>query len=165
MATLPDYQTPTGNFLHIDFNVSAKSLWVEPVYCCRKSIVEMTISKLNTYQHLQQHTHRQTDRQTDRHRPIGPSSSSSAGWSMMCLNIGSRNASVFPLPVLAMPMTSRPDMMAGIAWDWIGVGFSKPLLFTHSHTHAVSNHEDANNNKDVVRRRRCQLILVSDSHT
>ena len=38
-------------------------------------------------------------------------------------NIGRRNASVFPEPVLAMPITSRPDIMAGMACAWIGVGF------------------------------------------
>ena len=31
---------------------------------------------------------------------------------------------VFPEPVFATPITSRPDMMAGIAWAWIAVGFS-----------------------------------------
>ena len=60
--------------------------------------------------------------------PIGPSSSSSSGWSWMCLNIGSRKASVFPLPVLAIPIMSRPDMMTGTACAWIGVGFSKSCL-------------------------------------
>ncbi|TNN39442.1 hypothetical protein EYF80_050387 [Liparis tanakae] len=38
----------------------------------------------------------------------------------MCLNMGSRKAMVLPLPVLAMPMRSRPDMMAGMAWAWMG---------------------------------------------
>lgn len=61
---------------------------------------------------------------------IGPSDSSRGRWSMMCRNMGSRKAMVFPLPVLAMPMRSLPVMMAGIAWDWIGVGFSQPCLGT-----------------------------------
>lgn len=55
---------------------------------------------------------------------IGPSDSSNGLWSMMCRNMGSRKAMVFPLPVLAMPMRSRPDIMAGMAWAWMGVGFS-----------------------------------------
>jgi hypothetical protein len=41
--------------------------------------------------------------------PIGPSISSGDGWSMMCRNIGRRKASVFPLPVLAIPIKSRPE--------------------------------------------------------
>lgn len=40
--------------------------------------------------------------------PIGPSFASRGGWSMMCLNIGNTNAKVLPLPVLAMPIRSRP---------------------------------------------------------
>ena len=56
--------------------------------------------------------------------PMGPSLSSRGLWSMMCRNMGSRKAMVLPLPVLAMPMRSRPDMMAGMAWVWMGVGFS-----------------------------------------
>ena len=60
--------------------------------------------------------------------PIGPSSSSSSGWSSICRNIGNKKASVFPLPVLAIPIKSRPDIIAGIAWAWIGVGVSNPFL-------------------------------------
>ena len=60
--------------------------------------------------------------------PIGPSSSSSSGWSSICLNIGNRKARVLPLPVLAIPMRSLPDMTAGMAWHWIGVGNSKLAL-------------------------------------
>lgn len=40
--------------------------------------------------------------------PIGPSVSSKAGWSRMCRNMGNKNANVLPLPVLAIPMMSRP---------------------------------------------------------
>jgi hypothetical protein len=47
----------------------------------------------------------------------------------MCLNMGNKKARVLPLPVLAMPIKSRPDMIAGIAWTWMGVGFSKPSFF------------------------------------
>ena len=63
--------------------------------------------------------------------PMGPSSSSSSGWSAMCLNIGKRKAMVLPLPVLAIPIKSRPDMMAGMAWAWIGVGLSNIALKQH----------------------------------
>jgi hypothetical protein len=42
----------------------------------------------------------------------------------MCLYIGIRNARVLPLPVLAIPIRSLPDITAGMAWAWIGVGFS-----------------------------------------
>lgn len=59
---------------------------------------------------------------------MGPSVSSRGGWSRMWRNIGRRKASVLPLPVFAIPIRSRPDMMAGIAWAWIGVGFSKPIF-------------------------------------
>lgn len=59
---------------------------------------------------------------------MGPSPSSNALWSMMCLNMGNRNAIVFPLPVLAMPIKSRPFIIAGMAWVWMGVGFSYPCL-------------------------------------
>lgn len=48
----------------------------------------------------------------------------------MCLNIGNRKARVFPLPVFAIPIRSRPDIIAGIAWAWMGVGFSKPIFFS-----------------------------------
>src|SRR5512141_3097254 len=36
--------------------------------------------------------------------------------------IGSAKAAVFPVPVCAMPMTSRPCMARGMVWAWIGVG-------------------------------------------
>eukprot|EP00968_Pinguiococcus_pyrenoidosus_P011531 scaffold927_cov230-Pinguiococcus_pyrenoidosus.AAC.13 len=55
-------------------------------------------------------------------RPMGPSPSSSgyvATWSRMCRNMGRRKARVFPEPVLATPMTSRPLMMAGTACFWM----------------------------------------------
>lgn len=55
---------------------------------------------------------------------IGPSASSRGLWSMMCRNMGNRKAMVFPLPVFAMPIRSRPDMTAGMACAWMGVGLS-----------------------------------------
>lgn len=48
-------------------------------------------------------------------RAMGPSPSRSSGWSRMCRNMGSTKARVLPLPVLAMPMQSRPLMMIGSA--------------------------------------------------
>lgn len=53
---------------------------------------------------------------------IGPSPELRGRWSLMCRSKGSRKAIVLPEPVLATPITSRPDMMAGIAWAWIAVG-------------------------------------------
>ena len=41
---------------------------------------------------------------------------------MTCRSIGSVYAIVLPEPVLAMPMTSRPFMIAGSACAWIGNG-------------------------------------------
>jgi len=38
--------------------------------------------------------------------------------------IGRRKAAVLPDPVWAVPMTSRPARIAGIASRWIGVGAS-----------------------------------------
>src|SRR2546425_13277024 len=40
--------------------------------------------------------------------------------------IGRRNAAVFPDPVCAVPITSRPDRMAGVAPFLIGGGGSEP---------------------------------------
>ena len=39
-------------------------------------------------------------------------------WSLIWQMTERRNAIVFPEPVFATPMTSRLDMMAGIAWAW-----------------------------------------------
>jgi hypothetical protein len=36
--------------------------------------------------------------------------------------IGSAKAAVLPVPVWAIPITSRPDMTVGIVCAWIGVG-------------------------------------------
>src|SRR5262245_9411342 len=44
--------------------------------------------------------------------------------------MGSENAAVFPVPVWALPMTSRPSRMSGIARSWIGVGSTKPMALT-----------------------------------
>ncbi|OMH83980.1 hypothetical protein AX774_g2527, partial [Zancudomyces culisetae] len=60
--------------------------------------------------------------------PIGPSPFLSSRCPLICLSIGNTKASVFPLPVLAIPITSRPISIAGIACAWIAVGFSKPAL-------------------------------------
>ena len=47
--------------------------------------------------------------------PMGPSPSFTGGWSRIWRNSGSRYASVFPEPVLATAMHSRPDMIVGMA--------------------------------------------------
>ena len=36
--------------------------------------------------------------------------------------IGSAKAAVLPVPVCAMPCTSRPFITCGMAWTWMGVG-------------------------------------------
>jgi hypothetical protein len=46
--------------------------------------------------------------------------------------MGSKNARVLPLPVFATPITSLPDIIAGIACDWIGVGLKKLFLLMTS---------------------------------
>src|SRR6266581_1118521 len=40
--------------------------------------------------------------------------------------IGSRNAAVFPLPVCAQAITSRPRRAGGMASAWIGVARTNP---------------------------------------
>ncbi len=44
--------------------------------------------------------------------------------------MGSANAAVLPVPVCALPMTSRPAIIRGMALNWIGVGSVKPIAFT-----------------------------------
>ena len=44
--------------------------------------------------------------------------------------MGSTNAAVLPLPVFAIPNTSRPERAAGRAWDCTAVGFSYPACST-----------------------------------
>jgi hypothetical protein len=38
--------------------------------------------------------------------------------------IGSEKLAVLPVPVWAAPMTSRPCSTTGMAWAWIGVGWT-----------------------------------------
>ena len=45
------------------------------------------------------------------------------------LIIGIKKAAVLPVPVLASPIKSLPSKIAGIAWDWIGVGTRYPLFW------------------------------------
>lgn len=40
----------------------------------------------------------------------------------MLLMMGIRNAAVFPVPVFARPMKSRPSKIGLMAWSWMGVG-------------------------------------------
>jgi len=40
-----------------------------------------------------------------------------SGWVESLLRIGSKNAAVLPVPVLARPMTSLPASPNGIAWS------------------------------------------------
>src|SRR5688572_10800330 len=48
------------------------------------------------------------------------------GRSISLWRMGSRNAAVLPLPVMAQASTSRPAIAGGIASAWIGVGRVKP---------------------------------------
>ena len=43
-------------------------------------------------------------------------------WCAGDCRIGSAKAAVLPVPVCAMPMTSRPCSTSGMVWAWIGVG-------------------------------------------
>ena len=43
-------------------------------------------------------------------------------WSERCCRIGSAKAAVLPVPVWAMPRTSRPCSSAGMVRAWMGVG-------------------------------------------
>ena len=50
------------------------------------------------------------------------------GLSISRWRIGSTNAAVLPLPVMAQARTSRPARAGGTASAWIGVGRAKPEL-------------------------------------
>ena len=52
--------------------------------------------------------------------------------------MGRTNAKVFPLPVFAMPMQSRPPIITGTACAWMGRGRSKPALRNTSATRPLS---------------------------
>ena len=45
-----------------------------------------------------------------------------------CCKIGSAKAAVFPVPVWAVPKTSRPSSAGGIACSWMDVGFTYPAM-------------------------------------
>mmetsp|Transcript_13120 Transcript_13120/g.25790 ORF Transcript_13120/g.25790 Transcript_13120/m.25790 type:complete len:349 (-) Transcript_13120:590-1636(-) len=49
-------------------------------------------------------------------RTMGPSPRFRYGWALMCTIEGSRNAQVFPDPVSAIPIMSRPDSATGQPW-------------------------------------------------
>ena len=50
------------------------------------------------------------------------------GLSIRACRMGRRNAAVFPLPVAAAAMTSRPCIRGGMAFCWMGVGVVNPNL-------------------------------------
>merc|ERR1719149_176608 len=56
--------------------------------------------------------------------------------------MGSVYPMVLPEPVLAMPMTSRPLMIAGSACAWIGYGAAYPSFATTCSTRSASPHCD-----------------------
>lgn len=47
---------------------------------------------------------------------------SDCGFSIKACKIGRAKAAVFPLPVSASPIRSRPCRAKGMASDWMGVG-------------------------------------------
>mmetsp|Transcript_3839 Transcript_3839/g.9611 ORF Transcript_3839/g.9611 Transcript_3839/m.9611 type:complete len:289 (-) Transcript_3839:400-1266(-) len=73
-------------------------------------------------------------------RAMGPSPWARGGWSLTCRSMGSTNASVLPLPVLAMPMQSRPLMMQGRACAWMGRGAVQPSLRSSSSIFVLRPH-------------------------
>ena len=56
--------------------------------------------------------------------------------------IGSTKAAVLPVPVWAMPSTSRPSRALGIAWIWIGVGSVYPASMTADRTRGSSERSE-----------------------
>ena len=61
-------------------------------------------------------------------------------WSLIWRSMGSTKASVLPEPVLAMPMQSRPLMMAGSACAWMGMGLMYFILRSTSSALVCSPH-------------------------
>mmetsp|Transcript_3712 Transcript_3712/g.12778 ORF Transcript_3712/g.12778 Transcript_3712/m.12778 type:complete len:254 (-) Transcript_3712:447-1208(-) len=63
--------------------------------------------------------------------PSSPTLSSLCGgdWSRNWMR-GMTNAAVLPEPVSAMPIMSRRWSPTGMAWRWMGLGFSKPMSDT-----------------------------------
>lgn len=59
------------------------------------------------------------------------------GLSRSAWRIGSAKAAVFPLPVSASPIRSRPCKASGIDCSWIGVGFLYPKAVQASHKESM----------------------------
>ena len=62
-------------------------------------------------------------------KTMGPSPLRSVRWSIAWTSAGNAKDAVFPLPVFAIPKTSRPESNAGIACACIAVGASYPIRF------------------------------------
>lgn len=60
------------------------------------------------------------------------------GFSRSDCRIGRANAAVFPEPVSAIPIMSRPESARGIACCWIGVGFLYPRRSQASHRESTT---------------------------
>ena len=86
---------------------------------------------------------------------MGPSPFWSGGWSIAWTMNGSRYAAVLPLPVVAIPIASRPDSTTGNACAWIAVGAAYPRRFTAPRSSRVrpSVFEELERARDVEARR------------
>lgn len=58
------------------------------------------------------------------------------GWALTWTMAGKRYAMVFPEPVSAMPIRSRPFIAIGHPWDWIGVGSTNPAFSISCRTYS-----------------------------
>src|ERR1700722_14418925 len=77
--------------------------------------------------------------------------------------MGSAKAAVLPVPVGALPMTSRPDMIRGMALNWMGVGSVYPIAFTPSIT-AGDNPKLVNDMKHNTLTRQLMQVSIRSSH-
>ena len=59
------------------------------------------------------------------------------GLSSRACRIGRAKAAVFPLPVSASPIRSRPCNASGIDCSWMGVGFLYPNAVQASHNESM----------------------------
>ena len=70
---------------------------------------------------------------------VGARTRPNRGWGLLsnACRIGRAKAAVFPLPVSARPIKSRPSSASGIDWAWIGVGALYPRAVQASHNESM----------------------------